>query len=217
MPATIFSGDKVKALKKKFKLGEGVEVISTNSNPSSGAGLDAPLGSIASNETTGTVYRKSGALATAWTEIASSGAVVSTISKSGSPALTGNVTFSQGSNVTLTQTGQDIQIAASGGGSGGVISATISTSTAYTSASFAGYDDIIILVNATGTITVTLPAANTVNNRKYTVKKISQTTGNNVISVNSSGGNLDGQSTVAIANLYESLTFVASGTQYYIV
>lgn len=41
---------------------------------------------------------------------------VKTFSKSGATKLKGNVTLSQGTNVTLTQTGNDISIAASGGG-----------------------------------------------------------------------------------------------------
>ena len=41
------------------------------------------------------------------------------ISVTGEPKLTGDVTLSAGSNVTLTQTGQNIQIASSGGGGGG--------------------------------------------------------------------------------------------------
>lgn len=44
---------------------------------------------------------------------------VRSIAKSGSAKLTGDVTLSQGANVTLTQTGQDIAIASSGGGGGG--------------------------------------------------------------------------------------------------
>lgn len=44
---------------------------------------------------------------------------VSTISKSGSAALTGAVTLTGGSNVTLTQSGQDISFASTGGTPGG--------------------------------------------------------------------------------------------------
>ncbi len=43
---------------------------------------------------------------------------VTTINKTGSTALTGAVTLTGGTNVTLTQSGQDISIAASGGSSG---------------------------------------------------------------------------------------------------
>lgn len=44
---------------------------------------------------------------------------VSSINKTGSTPLIGAVTLSQGTNVTLTQSGQDISIAATGGGGGG--------------------------------------------------------------------------------------------------
>lgn len=44
---------------------------------------------------------------------------VKSLSKSGSTKLTDDVTLSEGSNITLTQTGNDIEIAASGGGGSG--------------------------------------------------------------------------------------------------
>ena len=44
------------------------------------------------------------------------GGGVSSISKSGDTQLTGDVTLSEGSNITLTQVGNDIEIASSGGG-----------------------------------------------------------------------------------------------------
>jgi hypothetical protein len=44
---------------------------------------------------------------------------VSSVSKNGSAQLYGNVTFSAGAGITITQTLQDIQIAGSGGGGGG--------------------------------------------------------------------------------------------------
>lgn len=44
------------------------------------------------------------------------GAGVSSIAKQGSTKITGDVTLSAGSNVTLTESGQNIQVAASGGG-----------------------------------------------------------------------------------------------------
>ncbi len=46
------------------------------------------------------------------------GSGVSDISKTGDTPLTGSVTLSEGANITLTQTGQDIEIASSGGGGG---------------------------------------------------------------------------------------------------
>ncbi len=47
-----------------------------------------------------------------------SGGGVTSLAKSGDAALTGAVTLSEGSNVTLTQVGQDIEIAAASGGGG---------------------------------------------------------------------------------------------------
>lgn len=49
----------------------------------------------------------------------SASAGVSSIAKSGDTPLTGAVTLSEGSNITLTQVGQDIEIASTGGGGGG--------------------------------------------------------------------------------------------------
>lgn len=43
---------------------------------------------------------------------------VSSVSKSGSPHLIGDVTLSEGANITLTQSGNNIAIASSGGGGG---------------------------------------------------------------------------------------------------
>ncbi len=55
---------------------------------------------------------------------AATGSVVTSINKTGSTALTGAVTLTGGTNVTLTQSGQDISIAASGGGGGTTIGRT---------------------------------------------------------------------------------------------
>lgn len=54
---------------------------------------------------------------------------VSSIRKTGSAALTGDVTLSAGSNVTLTQTGNDISIASTGGVGGGDLVTTNQTLT----------------------------------------------------------------------------------------
>jgi len=64
------------------------------------------------------------------TYLTAAGAVTS-LAKSGSAALVGAVTLTGGTNITLTQSGQDISIAASGGGgSGTVTNAAALTNTA---------------------------------------------------------------------------------------
>ena len=49
---------------------------------------------------------------------ASGGGGVDSLAKDGDTQLTGDVTLSEGSNITLTQVGQDIEIASAGGGGG---------------------------------------------------------------------------------------------------
>lgn len=68
--------------------------------------------------TDGQIYVYNGAGYTAIT----GGVGVSSVAKAGDTPITGAVTLSGGSNVTLTQAGQDISIASSGGGGGGVTS-----------------------------------------------------------------------------------------------
>ena len=57
MPATIFSGSKIKALKKELQLSTGASVISGTTDPTSTA-VDAVTGSIYINESTGILYKK---------------------------------------------------------------------------------------------------------------------------------------------------------------
>lgn len=57
MPATIFSGTKVKALKKIMDLNGGVQIHSSTVDPTSSA-TDATIGSLLINETTGNIYKK---------------------------------------------------------------------------------------------------------------------------------------------------------------
>jgi hypothetical protein len=73
MPATIFSGTKVKALKKTLNLNGGVDVISSTVDPTSVA-TDAAIGSLLLNETSGLLYRKLDAGSSTNWAIVSSGA-----------------------------------------------------------------------------------------------------------------------------------------------
>ena len=67
--AVIFSGNDVKALKKNLDLFGTSKLMGTATDPSSGGGLAAPLGSIAMNYVTGIGYIKTSAPNTGWSRI----------------------------------------------------------------------------------------------------------------------------------------------------
>ena len=76
MPASIFSGTKVRLLKKIMKLNTGAEVHSGTTDPTSSA-VDAPIGSLYLHETTGTIYKKNDAgSSTNWSVVGSDAAGV---------------------------------------------------------------------------------------------------------------------------------------------
>lgn len=99
MPSTIFSGSKVKTLKDTLTLNSKTDLISIDVDPSAGAGVAAPIGSLAMHQTTGVLYQKTGAGDTAWVVASSTGA----LNTSGG-TMTGNITFNNGTGA-LTQTG----------------------------------------------------------------------------------------------------------------
>jgi hypothetical protein len=86
----------------------------------------------------------------------SAGKRVTSIAKSGSAQITGDATLTAGSNITLTQSGQDISIASTASGSIGVSDEGSSLTSAVTSFNFVGAG-----VTATGgpAITVTIPGS----------------------------------------------------------
>lgn len=71
---------------------------------------------------------------------------IKSIAKNGSSALSGDVTLSAGSNVTLTQVGNDIEIAATGGGGGGVTQIVAGTNITISPAGGTG----VVTINASG-------------------------------------------------------------------
>ncbi len=106
--------------------------IAAPSTPAAGKGavyVDSTSKNLAVKDDAGVVKHgvqtQSSASSTFLTAINDAGAVstgtaVTSINKAGSTALIGAVTLTGGTNVTLTQSGQDISIAASGGGGGTV-------------------------------------------------------------------------------------------------
>lgn len=138
MPASIFAGSKVKTLKDTLSLNGGADLISSIVNPTSVA-TDGVPGSLLLNTSTGVVYKKNDSgVTTNWSvfaitlattspsDIGSSASIgssteaakadhvhrgVLSVAKNGSSSLYGAVTLSGGTNITLTQSGQDISIA----------------------------------------------------------------------------------------------------------
>lgn len=71
--AVIFSGNDVKALKYNLDLFGRSKLMGLNADPSGGAGVNAPLGTIGMDYLTGYAYLKSSAPDTGWTRILDSG------------------------------------------------------------------------------------------------------------------------------------------------
>ncbi len=70
------------------------------------------------------------------------------------------------------------------------------------------------IYTATGTITVTLPAATTLpSGFQYDIKNI----GAGTVTINGGGTNIDAALTFDIATQYNSITIVSNGTQYFII
>lgn len=111
----------------KVVAGTGITISSSQGNgkgdititASGGAGLGDVVGPVSSVDSniatfdgvTGKLIKDSGAKVSDFITSA-----VTSIKKTGSTSLTGNVTLSEGSNITLTQTGNDISIASTSGG-----------------------------------------------------------------------------------------------------
>ena len=103
------------------------------------------------------------------TQSGSSSSGVSSISESGQPQLTGDVTLSEGAGISLTQTGNDIQIASTGGsGSGDVVGPASATDNA-----IVRYDGTTgkIIQNSTVTVSDTgdIATSGTVDGRDVSV------------------------------------------------
>ena len=77
----------------------------------------------------------------------------------------------------------------------------------------AGENDHIILVTPAGIMTVTLPSAQAMKNKRVVVKRANSTT--HVITINTSAGNIDGTATTTLTTAYQSREFFSDGSNYW--
>ncbi len=78
--------------------------------------------------------------------------------------------------------------------------------------------DNTVLANTTsGAITVTLPAPSGITGRIYTIKKIGTGGIDNSLTINPTGGTIDGASTYIIYNDYSYVTLQTDGTNWYVI
>ena len=117
----------------------------------------------------------------------------------------------EGTDITLTQSGQVITISSTASAGGGY---TISTKTGdYTETATTG--DVIILCNTNVVgFTVTLPTA-VGNKATITIKKIA---GTNNLTIDGNGSQtIDGGLTAVLVRVYESVTLVSDNSNWHII
>lgn len=130
MPSTIFSGSKVKALKSTLNLNGGADIISSTTDPTSVA-VDAAIGSLLLNTTSGKLYRKNDSgSSTNWSEVGSGiGGINYILNPSAETNTTGWTTYKESDSVTFQDTGDTVTLNNHGLQNGTAISFTVITST----------------------------------------------------------------------------------------
>ncbi len=73
--------------------------------------------------------------------------------------------------------------------------------------------DYFVECNRGSAITVTLPVSGIAVGKIYVVKEL----GAGACTINATSGNIDGQSSFVISQLYTSLSFIWDGTQWYVI
>ena len=79
----------------------------------------------------------------------------------------------------------------------------------------AGQNDHIIECAPSGTMTVTLPAASVMRNKRIIVKRTNNTT--HVITINSVAGNIDGFASVTLTTAYQSREVFSDGSNWWLL
>lgn len=85
----------------------------------------------------------------------------------------------------------------------------------YTVATTLSSDNYMVVINASGTTTITLPDAASHTNRKYTIKNI-HSTGTVVIDANSTE-KIDGEENIELKLQYSYITIVCDGDEWFII
>jgi hypothetical protein len=97
-------------------------------------------------------------------------------------------------------------------GSGGSGTAAISTKTTTYSTTTSDYTILADASSASFTITILNAVGN--SGRIFVIKKINSA---NIVTVATSGGTIDGDSTVSMSDLNDSITVQSDGTNWYII
>ena len=79
----------------------------------------------------------------------------------------------------------------------------------------AGQNDHVIECAPSGTMTVTLPAASTMRNKRIVVKRTNNTT--HVITIQSSSGNIDGAASVTLTTAHQSRELFSDGANWWLL
>jgi len=96
-------------------------------------------------------------------------------------------------------------------GADGFLGNVTTVTTAYTATQF----DQVILVNNTGNIPITIPAAADTLNKRLIVKKISNNA--NTVTIGATNGNIEGAATKVLSTYLASSDLVSDGANYWLV
>jgi hypothetical protein len=97
----------------------------------------------------------------------------------------------------------------------GSLSLAITTTTGNYSATVA--DNTILANTTSGAITITLPSPGTIKGRIYTIKKIGSGGIDNQLTINPTGGTIDGGSSYTIYNDWTYVTLQTDGSNWYVI
>jgi hypothetical protein len=127
--------------------------------------------------------------------------------------LTGAITLTSGSNITLTTSGNTITIASTASGGGG-ISRSISTITTSTSAGASASYDYVFIGATSGNINLTLPTAVS-NTNRYSVK---QTNAIGTLTIlTTSSQTIDGVTGFALNRQYQAVDLISDNANWHIL